>query len=161
MKRSLRKMVAELRMHWRSYLLQSLLATLVVYVMLAALRLENVVIVASLGSTAFIVFAMPKSLSAQARNVIGGQLVGVACGSLGALVLRPGSPYAIAVYALAVGLSILVMVVTDTEHPPASGTALGIVTAGISLQVTIAVITGAVILSLIHHVAKERLRDLT
>jgi len=161
MSRSLRKMVTEFRLHWQRYVLQSLLATVVVYVMLAVLRMENVVIVASLGSTAFVVFAMPTSLSAQPRNVVGGQLVGLACGSLGALVLHPGSPYTVAVYALAVGLSILVMVVTDTEHPPASGTALGVVTTGISLKVTLAVVTGAVILSLVHHFTKGALKDLT
>ncbi|MEA3475081.1 MAG: HPP family protein [Candidatus Cloacimonadota bacterium] len=69
--------------------------------------------------------------------------------------------YSILVYSLAVGLSIFVMVVIDTEHPPASGTALGIVITGFSLNATIAVITSAIVLSLVHHFFKPYLRDFT
>jgi CBS-domain-containing membrane protein len=64
-------------------------------------------------------------------------------------------------YALAVGLSIFTMVVTDTEHPPASGTALGVAITGMSPDVVVAVVLGIVLLSLIHRFFKPYLRDLT
>jgi CBS-domain-containing membrane protein len=53
------------------------------------------------------------------------------------------------------------MVVTNTEHPPAAGTALGVVITGIRLDVLITVVMSIIILSLIHRFFKPYLRDLT
>ena len=65
-------------------------------------------------------------------------------------------------YALAVGLSIFVMVVTDTEHPPASGTALGIaMLTDRWAESAVAVVTVALLLSLAHRMLRRYLRDLT
>jgi CBS-domain-containing membrane protein len=64
------------------------------------------------------------------------------------------------VYALAVGLSILLMVVVDMEHPPAAGTALGIAITGISWEVAIALISSVLILSLAHRLLANHLKDL-
>jgi CBS-domain-containing membrane protein len=134
MKRSVRKMIDKFRLHWKNYVFQSLFATVAVFVVLYFLTLQNAVIIASIGATAFIVFAMPKALTANARNVIGGHVV---------------------------GLSIFTMVVTDTEHPPASGTALGVAITGVHPNVLITVVLSIVLLSLIHHFFKPYLRDLT
>jgi CBS-domain-containing membrane protein len=53
------------------------------------------------------------------------------------------------------------MVVTDTEHPPAAGTALGVAMTGISLDVFIAVISSIILLSLIHRFFRSHMKDLT
>jgi len=53
------------------------------------------------------------------------------------------------------------MVVVDTEHPPASGTALGVAITGFSLNAVIAVITSVIILSLVHRFFGSRLKCLT
>jgi hypothetical protein len=84
--------------------------------------------------------------------------VGLACGALCALI--PHSS-ALLVGALAVGSSMFVMVVTDTEHPPASGTALGTAITGFSWQAGVAVAASAVLLSLAHYLLRRVLRDLT
>jgi len=60
-----------------------------------------------------------------------------------------------------VGLSIFTMVVTDTEHPPAAGTALGVAITGMSPNVLVAVLLSIVLLSLMHRFFKPYLRDLT
>lgn len=163
MKTPKNKMVRELRLFWKNYVFQSLLATLVIFIVLLSLSIrDDAAIIASIGATTFIVFTMPDYITAKPRNVIGGHIVGLACGSLSALVPHPASPVAFALLcALAVGLSMFIMVVTDTEHAPAAGTALGVAIKGLSLNVTIAVLASAVILSLIRHLAKHRLRDLT
>lgn len=161
MNRSVTKMVKELRLFWKNYLFQSLFATVATFIVLSFLSPQQAVIEASIGSTIFIVFAMPKSVTAKPRNVIGGHSVGLIFGSLCALIPHPSFLHSIVVYSLAVGLSILIMVITNTEHPPASGTALGVVMKGFSPNVAIAVITSAIILSLIHHFFKRYLRDLT
>jgi CBS-domain-containing membrane protein len=160
MRRSIIQMKKEFRLYWTHYVFQSLLATLTLALVLVFLRLQNVVVVASIGATSFIVFAMPKSITAQPRNVIGGQLVGLISGSLCALIPHPAFFYSIGVYSLAVGISIFTMVVTDTEHPPASGTALGVAITGFSWNVAGAVVTAVVVLSLVHHFFKSSIRDL-
>jgi len=160
MRRALPKMLAEFRRYWPNYLLQSALATLVVFILMLLLRMEEMVITASLGSTAFIVFAMPKALTAQARNVVGGHMVGLGCGLLCALLPAAGFAAQMLLASCAVGLSIFIMVVTDTEHPPASGTALGTAMGGFAYQPVIAVIIGAVLLALVHRLAHRRMRDL-
>ncbi len=161
MKRLISKIVKELRLYWKNYVFQSLFATLAIFIVLLTLSLQEAVIIASIGATTFIVFAMPKSITAKPRNVIGGHIVGLISGSLCALIPHPLFIHSIMVYSLAVGFSIFIMVITDTEHPPASGTALGVAIHGFSLGVTIAVIISVVILSLIHHLFKRYLRDLT
>jgi CBS domain-containing membrane protein len=103
---------------------------------------------------------MPKYITAQPRNLIGGQLVGLISGSACVLIPHVSFLFSVIVDSIAVGLSIFIMVITDTEHPPASGTALGVAAAGFSLKIAIAVIVSAIILSLIHHFFKQHLRDL-
>ena len=61
--------------------------------------------------------------------MIGGHIVGLLCGLLGAWILQligvNYNPVENAIYAFAVGLSIFIMVISDTEPPPAAGTARG------------------------------------
>jgi CBS-domain-containing membrane protein len=153
-------MIREFQAHWKNYVFQSLFATIVMVGVFVVLTLQNVVVVASLGSTAFVIFALPKSITAQPRNVIGGNMVGLLAGSLCALIPQPHYIVSLLVYALAVGSSIFIMVVTDTEHPPASGLALGVAVSGFSWSVGIAVVTAVVVLSLVHHFFKSMIRDL-
>ena len=161
MKRSVQKMIEEFRLYWKHYVLQSLFATMAVFIVLYFLSLQNAVIIASLGASTFIVFAMPDSITAKPRNVIGGHLVGLFWGFVFSLVPHAATIGCLVCYALAVGLSIFSMVVTDTEHPPASGTALGVAITGMSPQVLVAVVLSIVLLSLIHRFFKPFLRDLT
>ena len=134
MGRSLQNMLNEFRSYWKYFVFQSLMATLSVYLVLIILNPNEVVIIASLGATAFVVFALPEKITAQPRNIIGGHMVGLLCGLLGVWLLKTLSidynPIENAVYALSVGLSIFIMVISDTEHPPAAGTALGVATKG-------------------------------
>jgi CBS-domain-containing membrane protein len=155
------KIDTQFREHWKSYLLQSVLATITLFIVLYFLSMQHAVIIASLGATSFIVFAMPDYITAQPRNVIGGHIVGLFCGFLFSLIPHPSLLSSILVYSLAVGASIFIMVVTNTEHPPASGTALGVAMTGITLDVLIAVVVSIVILSVIHRLCKPYLRDLT
>ena len=161
MRKSIKKIDSEFRQHWKNYVMQSILATLSVFIVLYFLSLQHAVIIASIGATAFIVFAKPDNITAQARNVIGGQLVGLFFGFLFSLLPHQNLIYSLVVYSLAVGATIFTMVVIDTEHPPAAGTALGVAITGMSLDVFIAVSMSVILLSLIHHFFKPYMRDLT
>jgi len=160
MKEYLKKITREFRAHAKNYILQCLLATITVFIVLYILTLENVIIVASMGSTAFVVFALPKSVSAQSQSVIGGNIVGLLCGTLCSLITVQNELLTLVIYAIAVGLSIFIMVVINTEHPPASGLALGVAISGYSLKIAVTVITFSILLSAVHVIFKDRIRNL-
>ena len=153
-------MFGELGSFWKNYIFQCFLATLTMLLLLLLLSMENIVVIASIGSTAFIVFAMPKSITAQPRKVIGGHMMGILSGSLCASISHPSFTLSIILYSFAVGLSIFLMTITDTEHPPASGTALGIAITGVSLSIIISIVVSVITLSLAHRIFKPFLKDL-
>jgi CBS-domain-containing membrane protein len=146
---------------WKNYLYQSFLAACTLAIVLLALNMEDAVVIASIGATAFIVFTMPKNITAMPRRVIGGHIIGLISGSLISFIPHNSEYSCIMVYALAVGISILLMVALNFEHPPAAGTALGVAMTGFSVTVLIAVITSSVILSLAHRFLRRYLRELT
>lgn len=146
---------------WFNYIYQSLLATVVIFIILLLLNLEHVVVIASIGATAFIVFAMPRNITATPRRVIGGHIVGLICGSAFAFIPHPTALTAIIIYSLAVGTTVFLMVALDFEHPPAGGIALGVAITGFSVSVMVAVLTSSIVLSLAHRFFKKYLKDLT
>ncbi len=146
---------------WLNYIYQSLLATAVVFVILLLLNLEHVVVIASIGATAFIIFTMPRNVTAAPRRVIGGHIIGFICGSAFAFIPHSTILTAVSVYSLAVGTSVFLMVALDAEHPPAGGTALGVAITGFSVSVMVAVLSSSIMLSLAHRFCKKYLKDLT
>ena len=107
-----------------SYLFQCGLATIF---LIAVLLLHDAVlraaIIVAVASSAFIIFVVPDSVAATPRRVIGGHVVAIIIGTIFAAIAGPheDSSYFVDIMAaLSVGLSILVMVSTNTEHPPAA-----------------------------------------
>ncbi|MEW6585118.1 MAG: HPP family protein [Nitrospirota bacterium] len=154
-------MLRDLRRDWKHYVFQCLLATIVVFVVMLVLSLENAVIIASIGATAFIIFAMPKMITAGPRNVLGGHATGLIVGSLCSLIPHSTVFYAALSYSLAVGLAIFIMVVIDIEHPPAAATALGFAISGFDVKTAMALVSSIVVLSLVHYFFRDHLKDLT
>jgi CBS-domain-containing membrane protein len=148
--------ISKLKKLWKYYLLQSSLATAVLVVLVLVLGKEKTVLISTLGATSFIVFAMPTSISAQTRNVIGGHLVGLACG---AIFYFTNFTYLLE-YPLAVGTAILLMVALDFEHPPAAGTALAVVIHEVSCDAFITIMISAVVLSQCRYFLRHHLKDL-
>lgn len=165
MGRTLTDMVDEFRRYWKAYILQSLLAAVSIFLIVLVLGMQQSVLVASLGATTFVVFALPNKFTAQPRNVIGGHAVGLVCGKIGYLLLQliPGATTVeeAAGLGLAVGLAIFIMVVFDMEHPPAAGTAFGVVATGVDRPIVLGVLFFAVALSAIRWALRNHLRDLT
>ncbi|MCK9357879.1 MAG: HPP family protein [Dehalococcoidia bacterium] len=148
------------RSAWKSYVLQSLLAGMTTLVILLALSLENSVVIAALGASAFIVFGRPFDLTARSRNVIGGHLLGFFVGSACCLLPQEPAFASLLSYALAVGLSVFIMVVLYMQHPPAAATALGVAVQGSSWEAFLAILTFTLVLSVVHFALKSRLRNL-
>lgn len=147
------------RRRWKNYLGQSLLAIGIFSGVLLLLNVqENPIITASVGATTFVVFAIPSDVTADARNVIGGHAIGVFAGALSAWLLVES--YSFVFYSIAVGVSIFLMVITDCEHPPASGTALGLAVTGAELGVVLTLFLCIIPLAVVHEVFRSRLMDL-
>jgi len=131
--------------------------------------LTQTAIVAALGASTFIVFAMPNSRTAGPRRLIGGHIVGILCGMLWFFIFscdpleELSCNYDLVVwfsYALSVVLSLFFMTITNTEHPPAASTALGIAAFGVSWETILFVISFAVFLSLARWLLRRWLIDL-
>jgi CBS-domain-containing membrane protein len=138
----------KIKSNWKSYVIQSGFTALSVFIIILILEMEHAVVIASIGATAFIVFAMPNNITAKPKKIIGGHIAG--------LIIIINAFF----YAAAVGVTFLIMVITDTEHPPAAGTALGLSITGYSFEAAVAVLTSVIILSFIHLFAKSKLKDL-
>ncbi len=155
---------------FKNYITQSLLATVALAIILYFVKvLTHAAIVASLGASTFIVFAMPHWVTARPRRLIGGHVVGILSGTICYYTFLTGPVgrlvtnwefATLSVYALAVGLSLFLMALTNTEHPPAAGTALGIVVQPWSYQIVIFVLVSVISLAIIRRLLSRYLRDL-
>ncbi len=153
----------------KRYAIQCSLAALVVLALLAVLdAVTQTVLIAALGASSFIAFAVPRSLHAAPRCLIGGYLVGIFAGATMAT-LHASLAFtdsvmvnvSIVVFgALATGLAMFLMVVTKTEHPPAAALALGLVLNEWSLLTLVVVVIGVVGLSICKQLVLPHLMDL-
>jgi len=146
--------------YWKEYLLQSSFAAIAVFVITILLS-NNPVIIASIGATAFIVFAMPNNVSANGKRIIGGHFLGFFIGSCFAVFPFMDLLFFKSLwFALSIGITVLFMVVLDFEHPPAAGTSLGMTLMGYSNSSAIAIIVSILILAFLSYILKPFLKDL-
>ena len=119
------------------YIIQCLMATgAVVLILFTMDSVFREVMLASFGATAFLVFAMPHLRTSQERSVLGGYIIGIILGvifyHLAAYIYGTtgyGKIFSV-MGGVAVGFSLLFMTMTNSEHPPAAGLALGLVLQG-------------------------------
>lgn len=126
------------------------------------------VLVAAIASTAFILFIGPRSVTAHPRHSIGGHAMAIVAAGLVGFVAEylAGAQFASELSlwfgfyaALAVGLAMLLMALTDTEHAPAAGTALAIVAHGLDWELIGFLATMVLLLAGVHALLKDRLHD--
>ena len=156
---------------WGHYTLQCFLASLsLLVILLVGNTLLQVAIVVGVAASAFTIFVVPNSVAATPRRVIGGHLVASIIGSLIALSLdlqifsiyqSAESRYILDIAAaLSVGIGIFFMVITNTEHPPAAGTSLGLVLHGFEWTSIAFILISAILLSLIRLILKNKMINL-
>lgn len=153
----------------RRYAIQCSLATLVVLILLIALdAVTQTVLIAALGATTFIAFAVPKSVVSSPRCLIGGYLVGMLAGSLmsslnGTIGIADPVMAEVSMIvfgAMATGVAMFLMVVTKTEHPPAAALALGLVLNEWSALTLLVIIVGVFTLCICKRIVLPHLMDL-
>ena len=154
----------------RRYALQCSLAAAVVLILLMVLdAVTQTVLIAALGASVFIAFAVPRSLHSSPRCLIGGYLAGILAGSLMATLniafdfsdVVTAHASMVVFGALATGLAMFLMVVTKTDHPPAAALALGLMLNEWSLLTLVVVIVGVVALSICKQLVLPILMDLS
>ena len=158
------------RRHYRAYLFQALLATLAMAgILLFVDSLSTAALAAGLGSSVVGIFINPSGVTARLRAVVGGHTMALLIGSVFSFVLFTGStePFIAAhsqyldlAMALSVGLLMLVMAVTDTEHPPAAGIAIGMTGREWTPEVFGAILGALALLAVIKLVLRRHIHDL-
>ncbi|MCW7492792.1 HPP family protein [Leptospira sp. 2 VSF19] len=100
-------------------------------------------LIGSFGATAVLLFAVPEAPLSQPRNLIGGHLISATIAVI--LVAVFGTNFF--TIGISVGLSIFVMYLTHTLHPPGGATALIGVMGGAGIDfIFVPVLVGAIIL---------------
>ena len=155
---------------WAHYVTQCSLASLsLVLILIVGDTLLKAAIVVGVASSAFTIFVIPESVAATPRKVIGGHLVAALIGAGISYILKtPGleiyvleTRYILEISAaISVGIGIFFMVVTNTEHPPAAGTSLGLVIYGFDWTSVVFIISSAILLSLVRILLRPRMINL-
>jgi CBS-domain-containing membrane protein len=155
--------------NWRQYVLQCLFVTATMVVILALLdSVHETVLVAALGASSVVAFSAPSLRASRPRCLMGGYLVGVivGCGmsllvtATGGLVSLDEHSSRILLGAIAVGLAMFIMVVTNTEHPPAAAIAFGLILHEWDIVTVAVVMAGITSISIIKEFVRRHLIDL-
>lgn len=156
------------RSHKSKYIIQSIMGGLAVA---AALMLFDVVshpvIIASFGASGFIAFTTPKQKMAQPRCLIGGYVIGIIVGGLAHYITvlhlqnyMVDKGLHIFASGIAVAIAIFLMAITNTEHAPAAGIALGLVLNEWAPLITVKIMAGILVIVIIHKALKNWMIDL-
>lgn len=146
----------------KNYMIQSSLALFVVFVMslFNDIFIQTTIMV-SLGASVFILFTMPHKQVSRGRYIFGGYTIGILSGSICTRLMMPNMILEESfILALAVGLAMFFMVVTNTEHPPAAGLAMGIAIDGADYRTIVAVYLCLVIVFIGKKILERWLIDL-
>ncbi len=151
--------------------LQAVLATLVMLAILTFVdSLSSAAIAAGLASSVVGIFINPSSRTVSVRSVVGGHGVALVLGSIFSVILLVGPAEAFLTdweyvrnlsYALAMGAAVLLMAITNTEHPPAAGTALGMASREFDILIFFSIIGAVGLLAILKLALRPYLRDLT
>ena len=153
------------------FVFQAALATVVMLAILTFVQsLSSAAIAAGLASSVVGIFIAPSNQTARIRSVVGGHGVALALGSLFSALLFFGPVQSFLLetelllnlgYATAVGAAMLLMAITNSEHPPAAGTALGMASREFDILIFLSIIGAVALLAVMKLAIRPYLRDLT
>ena len=154
-----------------TFAFQALLAAAVMLAVLTFVHsLSSAAIAAGLASSVVGIFINPSNRTARIRSVVGGHGLSLLLGSAFSVLLFLGPVEGFLLempvmhdlsLALAVGVAMLFMAVTNTEHPPAAGTALGMASREFDIFIFLSIIGAVALLAVLKLAIRPYLRDLT
>lgn len=153
----------------KRYVLQCLFVSIaMLFILLMLDSFYQTVLIAALGSSALIAFSAPSMRVSRPRCLIGGYLVGVVVGctisalfsAAGGFVSLDARSVRIVLGAVSVGITMFIMVTTDTEHPPGAAVALGFVLNEWELMTVFVVFAGIISISVTKELVRNKLIDL-
>ena len=154
-----------------TFAFQAILATAVMLAVLTFVHsLSSAAIAAGLASSVVGIFISPSNRTARIRSVVGGHGLSLLLGSAFSVLLFLGPVEGFVLempvmhdisLALAVGVAMLFMAVTNTEHPPAAGTALGMASREFDILIFLSIIGAVALLAVLKLALRPYLRDLT
>jgi hypothetical protein len=152
------------------FVLQATLAAAVMLAVLAFVHsLSSAAIAAGLASSVVGIFIGPSNRTARIRAVVGGHAVALVLGSIfsAMLFLAPVESFLSdrrilfdLSLATAVGVAMLLMAITNSEHPPAAGTALGMASREFDILIFFSIIGAVILLAVMKLAIRPHLRDL-
>ena len=157
------------RGHKRQYVAQSLLAGVAVAIALIFFDVvDHPALLASLGASAFIAFTVPRNDLSSPRRLIAGYAIGILVGCVfHYLTISPhgGHVVQLVIHIIAGGLAVttalFLMAITETEHAPAAGVALGFAISDFWTGMLILKVMAAIIvITLIKTLLKPKMMDL-
>lgn len=110
-------------------------------------------LIAPFGASSFLLFAYPQNPLVQTRNLIGGHLL---TSIVGLIFLASGS-HSVFMMSLAVGVAAILMLLTNTSHPPACGNPIVIMMAKASWGFLLAPILAGVLLLVVAGLAHKQI----
>lgn len=160
----------EFRCQSRHYFVQGGLAAIGMFAVLSFVdSFSDAALAAALGASVVIIFVHPTNKLAWPQAIVGDRLLGLHVGSVFSLVLfaPPVSAFIEGIGALrdlaladSVGAVIVLMAITDTEHPPAGGTVLGMSTRVFDPSIFAIIIGAVIVLAVMKPILRRYLRDL-
>ena len=154
-----------------AFAFQAALATVVMLAILTFVHsLSSAAIAAGLASSVVGIFIGPSNQTARIRSVVGGHAAALVLGSIFSILLlfEPVHVFLLDAdrlrnlgYATAVGAAMLLMAITNTEHPPAAGTALGMASREFDILIFLSIIGAVFLLAVMKLAIRPYLRDLT
>jgi len=153
----------------RSYALQSgLVAITMIAVLMLLDSVYQTILIAALGASSVAAFSSPNMRASRPRCLIGGYFVAVVvgcglsflAGGAGGLTGVDQDAARIVVGAVAAGLTMFTMAVTDTEHPTAAAVALGFVLNEWDVMTVFGVMSGITAISVTKELFRNWLIDL-
>ena len=152
------------------FMIQAGLATLVMLAVLTFVdSLSTAAIAAGLASSVVGIFIAPSNPTARIRSVVGGHGVALLLGSLFSVLLflapiemflSENETLRHLSLAVAVGSAMLLMAITNSEHPPAAGTALGMASREFDVLIFFSIIGAVTLLAVMKLALRPQLRDL-
>lgn len=154
----------------KQYIFQALIVVIIVFILLlSADSISEMTIIASLGASTYTAFSFPNKRSTLPRNMIGGYAIGIIVGIAFHYVNTYldttflsffGKPSYMLTCALAVGIVMFIMNVTNCEHPPAAGIAMSLIVDENKWMTSLIAFISIIIISTAKTIMKKWLKDL-